>query len=78
MKSENIEILKKTVKQIELAQTVFEYLVEDEQKVLDKKSESYQNSERGEAYQEQIDALQEATDILCDVISNCYSAMEEL
>ncbi len=78
MKSDNIEILKNTIFQIELAQTVFEYLVEEEQKDLDKKSKSYQNGEKGEIHQEQIDALQEVADTLNDIISNCYSAMEEI
>lgn len=78
MKSENIKILEKTIKNIEATQVVFEYLVSDEQKALDKKSESYKNGERGEAHQEQIDVLQEVADTLDDIISNCYSAMEEI
>lgn len=76
MKSKNIKVLETLLNNMEAFQTALEAIIQDEQEAFDNLSESYQNSEKGEARQEQIDMLQEASDAMCDVISNCYSAME--
>lgn len=76
MKLKNIKILETLLNNMEAFQTALEAIIQDEQEAFDNLSESYQNSEKGEVRQEQIDMLQEASDTMCDVISNCYSAME--
>ena len=76
MKQKNVETLNTMLQGLEAFQMILDKVVQEEQEAFDNLSESYQNSEKGEARQEQIDMLQEASDTMCDVISNCYSAME--
>ena len=57
MKSKNIKVLETLLNNMEAFQTALEAIIQDEQEAFDNLSESYQNSEKGEARQEQIDML---------------------
>lgn len=57
MKSKNIKILETLLNNMEAFQTALEAIIQDEQEAFDNLSESYQNSEKGEVRQEQIDIL---------------------
>lgn len=64
-RKENISRIRVMLK---MAQEELEKILDEEQEDFDKKSEAFQESERGEAMQADIDNVESASELLDDVI----------